>query len=122
MSVAGCSRWSIRKVAITMSQRKFQVGEFVVYRVIKHSCNPGVRARDIAPAPRGETYTYRVDKYWVVDDVMPDGSVVLRTRRGKTRVVDADDPNLRRPTLWEKLVVRHRFPSPRTQRADARSA
>lgn len=105
-----------------MSQRAFQVGDFVVYRAIKHSCKPGVRARDIAPAPLGETYTYRVDKYWVVEDVMSDDSVKVRTRRGKTRVVDISDPNLRRPTLWEKLVVRHRFPAPRDERAAARNA
>lgn len=105
-----------------MFRRKFHINDFVVYSVTKHSCKPGSRARNIAPAPRGETYTYQVDKYWVVDEVLSDDSLVLRTRRGKTRVVSSDDPNIRRPGLWEKLIIRNRFPEPQTQRAAARTA
>ncbi|MDA0810293.1 MAG: hypothetical protein O2983_11220 [Planctomycetota bacterium] len=105
-----------------MSRRTFQTDECVIYCVTKHGCKPSLRARSVAPAPRGETYTYRVDKYWVVDEVLPDNSLVLRTRRGKTRTVSANDPNLRRPSLWEKLIVRHRFPERRSRRATARTA
>ncbi|NQV25922.1 MAG: hypothetical protein HQ518_16305 [Rhodopirellula sp.] len=105
-----------------MSRRNFKIDECVVYCVVKHSCKPGQRARNVAPAPLGETYTYRVDKYWVVDEILPDHSLILRTRRGKTRQVRATDPNLRRPTLWERLVISHRFPEPRRNRQEARTA
>lgn len=105
-----------------VSQGTFQVGDLAVYCAIKHSCKPGVRAKNVSPAPRGETYTYRVDKYWVVDEVQNDGTVVLRTRRGKTRAISVSDPNLRRASLWEKFVIRHRFPVQEKRQSTARTA
>lgn len=63
----------------------------------------------VNPSTSGETYRYMVEKYWIVDRVLPDGSLVLRTRRGKEHVVAVDDFNLRRPNLIEKLFRRNRF-------------
>jgi len=39
-----------------------------------------------------------------------DRSVELVTRRGKHHIVDADDPNLRAASWWERLLFRDRFP------------
>ena len=50
----------------------FKVGDCVVYRKTKHSTHPGPRARSINPNPNGDEYTYLVDKYWVVEDVLSD--------------------------------------------------
>jgi hypothetical protein len=85
-------------------------GEPVIYRLTKSSIRPGPRAQKVAPAPQGDSYSYLVEKFWVVRDVLPDGRVVLATRRGKEHVVPADDPNLRHARWWERLVYRGRFP------------
>ncbi|MBL8818250.1 MAG: hypothetical protein JNL58_19640 [Planctomyces sp.] len=76
----------------------------------KHSRHPGPRARSIHPAPAGDDYSYVVDKFWIVDAITEDGTIVLRTRRGKTHSIRRDDPLLRRANLWERWRHRNRFP------------
>jgi hypothetical protein len=93
-----------------MNTRAFVPGEPVVYCKVKYSNCPGPRAHDIGPAPKGETYAYLVDKYWVVVRMVGDAQVLLRTRRGKEHMVEVACPSLRRATWWEKLFYRHRFP------------
>ncbi|HUG90058.1 MAG TPA: hypothetical protein VML55_04440 [Planctomycetaceae bacterium] len=94
-----------------MAAPAFQPGDWVIYRKEKHSTSPGPRAENIHAAPKGDDYYYQVDKFWVVAESRPDGKVVLRTRRGKTHLIKADDPHLRRARWWERLLYRHRFPS-----------
>lgn len=89
----------------------------MVFQKQKASTRPGPRAKLVSPAPHGEIYVYLVDKLWIVEEVRPDGTLVLRTRRGKRHVVAADDERMRPPTLWERLRFRGRFP--RLQPADA---
>ena len=88
----------------------FHRGEPVIYRLTKSSMKPGPRAQKVAPAPQGDSYSYLVEKFWVVRDILSDGRVVLATRRGKEHVIEADDPNLRRARWWERIVYRGRFP------------
>ena len=89
----------------------YQPGDLVIYRMQKQSASPGPRAVEIQPAPRGETYTYVVDKFWIVSEVQESGNLVLQTRRGKRHIVDCDDPQLR-PVRWlGRLLYRKRFPS-----------
>ena len=90
--------------------RRFKQGDPVVYRMPKFSTRPGPRAQDVSPSPQGELYTYEVDKFWVVADLKPDGKVLLRTRRGKEHLIEADNPRLRHANWWERLVYRGRFP------------
>ena len=92
-----------------MVSRAFQIGDRVVYRRTKFSKFPGKRAHDVTPLPRGEAYSYVVDKLWVVADVEDDGQLVLVTRRGKRHSVSPDDLNLRRANWWEKFRFRRRF-------------
>jgi hypothetical protein len=87
----------------------FHSGDFVVYRKTKHNTRPSRRAVAVSPAPNGETYTYQVDKFWIVDAVQCDGSLLLRSRRGKTHVLDAHDSNLRLATFWERFAYADRF-------------
>ncbi|WP_437194257.1 hypothetical protein [Planctomicrobium sp. SH527] len=89
----------------------FNPGDHVIYRVTKHSSCPGPRAKAISASPNGEDYKYQVDKFWVVERVLEDGQLVLRTRRGKTRVVPTQDRNLRSPAWWENLLYRRHFPN-----------
>lgn len=83
--------------------------DWVVYRKQKHSTSPGPRAKEVSAAPRGETYSYVVDKFWVVQEQLEDGRLLLTTRRGKEHTVSPDDPNLRHARWWERWLYRRRF-------------
>ncbi len=87
----------------------FRPNDWVVYTREKHSLSPGPRAKNISPSPRGESYSYEVDKYWVVRQVQ-DGVLVLETRRGKQHSLPANDSRLRIANLWERLFFANRFP------------
>jgi hypothetical protein len=110
---------------VAMHTQKFAPGDPVVFCKVKHSNRPGPRAHHIDPAPKGESYAYVVDKFWVVVALLGNGRVLLRTRRGKEHVVEADNPSLRRASWWERLWYRDRFPNQkpevRSQRPEAQS-
>ncbi len=88
----------------------YRVGTPVIFRKSKCSTHPGPRARDVRPARRGDTYSYCVDKLWVVVDRPDSERVVVQTRRAKTYVLNVNDGNLRPARWWERLRYRHRFP------------
>jgi hypothetical protein len=92
-----------------MRSRRFAAGDWVFYRKSKASASPGPRASDISPAPKGELYTYFVEKFWIVQEVLDDGRLRVRTRRGKSHVIDASDPNLRRVAWWKRWIYKSRF-------------
>jgi hypothetical protein len=92
---------------------QFRPGDVVVYRKQKFSVHPGPHARDVQPAPNGDSYSYAVEKFWRVVAVQPDDTLVVRTRRGKQHTIAAGDPNVRAAHWWEQLLFWHRFP-PRT--------
>jgi len=90
----------------------YKPGDPVIYRLQKQSTHPGPRAQDIDPATSGETYSYFVEKFWVVAELHAGGGkLLLRTRRGKEHLVDANDPHLRPARWWERLIHRKRFPA-----------
>ncbi|OYW21911.1 MAG: hypothetical protein B7Z55_05290 [Planctomycetales bacterium 12-60-4] len=89
---------------------KFLPGDPVIFCVSKISTEPGPRAEDVYPAAHGDTYSYLVPKFWRVERLNDDGSLVLVTRRGKRHTVIPDDPRLRAASLWERWTYSHRFP------------
>jgi len=93
-----------------MFKAQYKVGDRVIFRMLKRSAHPGPRAKAIEPELRGEDYRYEVDKFWVVAEVRSDDQLLLRTRRGKERVLRSDDPNLRRPNWFERWFNKDRFP------------
>jgi hypothetical protein len=93
-----------------MPKKDFQPGDPVVYRKTKFSRRPGPRAENIHPAAEGDDYMYLVDKFWVVVELCDDGKLLLRTRGGKEHQIDRNDPCLRHPSWWERLVYHRRFP------------
>jgi hypothetical protein len=92
-----------------MFKSSIKSGDVVVYRKHKHTPLPGPRARQVHAATKGDCYNYIIDKFWIVGNVLSDGRLLLRTRGGKTHVVDCRDPNLRRATFWDRLRHRTRF-------------
>lgn len=64
----------------------------------------------MTPGAKGEQYNYVVDKYWAIAEIHEDGTVTIKTRRGKTHLIKLDDPCLRRANLWERLFYSSRFP------------
>ena len=100
-----------------------QPGELVIYRMNKRSSSPGRRAKNVRPNPKGESYTYQVDKYWIVIGSHTDGSFEIATRRGKRRIIEPNDEGLRRANWWERLLFSSRFPTPNVDAAsDTRKA
>jgi hypothetical protein len=96
----------------------YHAGDRIVYRIQKHSVKPGPRAVNVYATPHGEEYLYEVDKYWMVQEQRPDGSLVAQTRQGKTHVIRANDPHLRLATWWERLWHQDRFPAAIDRLAD----
>lgn len=90
-------------------RKKWSPGDWAVYRKSKRSTSPGPRAANVIAAPKGESYTYIVDKFWVVERILPGDKILLRTAKGKTHVIDASDPSLRKPSLLQRLLWRQRF-------------
>jgi len=88
----------------------FRPGDCVIYRRQKLSAHPGTHAKDIYPAPGGDTYTYCVPKFYRVIAVQPDHTLVVQTRRGRLRTLAASDPALRQAHWWERLFFASRFP------------
>ena len=99
----------MRKEVAIISITAYKPGDCVVYRKTKHSAQPGPRARKINPNPNGDEYTYLVDKFWVVEELLSNNEMILRTRRGKQHYVSIDDPNLRKANHWERFWYRDRF-------------
>jgi len=89
---------------------RFRPGDGVVYRKHKNSPHPGQHARSIDAAPHGDSYSYLVDKFWRVDAIQPNNTIVVRTRKGKRHTIAANDPNLRLAHWWERLLFWRRFP------------
>ena len=87
----------------------YKPGNPVIFRVTKQSTDPGPRAVDVHPAQSGETYSYQVDKFWTVREVLDD-NLQLVTRRGKQRLVSKRDIRLRHARWWERWLYSDRFP------------
>jgi hypothetical protein len=96
-------------------RRTFKIGDPVIYSKRKESVRPGPRARDIQPSLYGETYTYQIEKFWVVVNVSSDLTLVVQTRRGKQHRLASNDPCLRRASWFERLWYRDRFPQLKEQ-------
>ena len=92
-----------------MARISYQVGDWVIYRKSKQSPIPGPRAQQVSPSPRGDVYSYVVDKFWIVTEVLGENHLKLRTRRGKEHLISADDRNLRPVRFWERWLYRRRF-------------
>jgi len=99
----------MEEITAMVTQRSFQPGDLVVYHKTKHSTQPGPRASDVQPARHGDTYSYTVDKFWIVRDVLEDGTVIAETRRGKRHHIKPTDPMLKRVNLLQRLMYRSRF-------------
>jgi hypothetical protein len=93
-----------------LSVQRLRVGDKVVFAKEKASLSPGPRAKDVSPAAKGDEYSYIVEKYWLVKELMADDRVCLITRRGKEHVISMHDPRLRRANVWERLFLGGRFP------------
>ena len=92
-----------------MEKQSFHSGDWIIFRKQKVSTSPGPRAKSMAPSSKGDNYSYVVDKYWVVDEVLDDGLLCVRTRRGKQHVVGAHDPRMRKPNWLERWLLGDRF-------------
>jgi hypothetical protein len=96
--------------ARTTATAEIHVGDSIIYRKQKYSTHPCRRAYDIHPTTAGDTYTYFVDKFWTVENVLRDGRILVTTRTHKHLYLEPQDPNLRRAGFIARLRYRKRFP------------
>jgi hypothetical protein len=89
---------------------RVEVGDGIVYRKHKVSTHPCLRAYNIHPAGQGDDYSYFVDKFWTVENVLRDGRILVTTRTRKQHYLSLDDPNLRKAGILARLRYRSRFP------------
>lgn len=92
-----------------MNVHKWSIGDWAIYRKQKRSTSPGPRAESMHPDEHGEEYTYIVEKYWVVEEILESGELQLITRRGKRHVVSPDDPRLLKPGIFKRWALGSRF-------------
>jgi hypothetical protein len=95
---------------IAVTRTMFQIGDHIICRVTKHASRPSPFAMQVAPSAKGDSYSFVVDKYWIVVGLEPGQSLRVRTRRGKEFQVNLTDPRLRRASWWERICFRNRFP------------
>ena len=89
---------------------RLRAGDKVVFAKEKASLSPGPRAKEVSPAVKGDEYSYIVEKYWLVKELLPEERVCLITRRGKEHIISMHDPRLRRANVWERVFLASRFP------------
>jgi len=94
-----------------MNSSDFQLGDLVIYLMTKQSAHPTLRAKTVAPSESGEDYRYLVEKFWIVCEITKEGELIVQTRRGKTRTISPEDPNLKRANWWQRWLYRGRFPT-----------
>jgi hypothetical protein len=92
-----------------MATSTFQPGDWVIYRKSKRSAAPGPRAQQVSPSSKGDNYSYVVDKFWIVAEVLNGSHLKLKTRRGKEHIIPLDDQNLRPLKFWQRWLYRRRF-------------
>ena len=97
-------------------RRPLRPGAPILYRMQESSTCPSQDAIDVYPSEHGESYSYLAQKYWRVEEVLEDGSILALTPLMEHQYVRPDDPNLRRANLIERLRYAARFPSPAYQR------
>jgi hypothetical protein len=93
-------------------QAKFRPGVPIVYRMQETSSCPSPDAVDVYPSEHGESYDYLAKRYWRVEEVLEDGSIVALTPMMEHQHLRWNDPNLRKANLIERLRYAHRFPHP----------
>ena len=90
-------------VTMNSNSNSWSIGDLAIYRKSKVSDSPGSRAKNVTPSKKGDSYTYTVDKYWVVNDCL-----LLVTLRGKEHLVSLGDIALRKPWFWERCLLKRR--------------
>jgi len=90
--------------------RRLRAGAPIVYCVHESSTCPTRDARDVHPAEHGDFYYYTINKYWRVEKVLQDGSIVACSPLMEHHYLRPDDPNLRKASLVERLRYGARFP------------
>ena len=82
----------------------YRVGDALVYREAHYAAKPESAAANLVPDMRGEGYRYTLTRLLTVIGVLGDGNLICRAKDGETLTLAPDCPDLRRRTLWDRLV------------------
>jgi hypothetical protein len=85
-------------------KRPFHRGDLVVLRVFGHATHPVDGAKAVYPSPCGEDYSYYLDAVATIEEVTPEGKILLLADDGAWHSVDSQSPAVRHATWWERLM------------------
>ena len=88
---------------------KLKVGDFIIFRKWKSSTSPSPQAKNTYPSQSGEMYSYGIDKYWKVVEVVDDQTIEIETRRGKRHRIEKNPSIMRKASFLDKLLHKDRF-------------
>ncbi|MEE9233773.1 MAG: hypothetical protein V3U07_09955 [Nitrospirales bacterium] len=88
---------------------KLKVGDFIIFRKWKSSTSPSPQAKNTYPSQSGEMYSYGIDKYWTVVEVVDDQTIEIETRRGKRHRIEKNPSIMRKAGFLDKLLHKDRF-------------
>lgn len=88
---------------------KYKIGDFIVFQKWKTSTNPSLHAKDTYPSQHGELYTYRIDKYWKVVEIIDANTIEVETRRGKRHQLSLKTTNFRKMNWIDRWLMRRQL-------------
>ena len=86
-----------------------KVGDFIIVQKWKASTHPSLRAKETFPSRNGEMYSYRIDKFWKVVQIVDDKTIEVETRRGKRYRLEKNGFKGRKAGFFDRLFYRDRF-------------
>ena len=87
----------------------YKVGDFIVFRKWKSSTHPSPRAKETYPSKHGDTYTYGIDKYWKVVEIIDGDTIEVETRRGKRHRLSLKTAKFRKMNFLDRWLMGREF-------------
>jgi hypothetical protein len=97
--------------------KRISINDWILYHDQESSDHPEPGARDISPAPRGDAYSYLIDRLWRVKRVNPDGSIEATGPKGHVHHLDAHDPHIEKAGWLRRRRLRRKLGNPSGNRA-----
>jgi len=88
---------------------KYKVGDWIVFRKWKASTNPSPRAKDMYPSQHGDMYTYGIDKYWKVVEIIDEDEIEVETKRGKRHRLSINTTKFRKMNFLDRWLMKRQL-------------
>jgi hypothetical protein len=92
--------------------KNYSVNDWILYREQESSDHPEPGAHDISPAPRGDAYSYLVDRLWRVTRVNRDGSLEATGSNGRVHRLPPHDRHIEKVGWLRRRLLGRRLGRP----------